>query len=155
MFGPTLLENLTDDAIAQLYMTIFSTISLYLTKRYVIQSFAIASTVTYSEIRHTFITVYILLVPSTVQPILYIRGISLASNTWHIWNMTSIFLMITREYGNTYPSKIIRQTSSTKQTRSKTVKINPKNFEVVLTLIFFYLEPQKLHFKQQSTFTAL
>ena len=31
----TLLENLTDDAIAKFYVTKFSTISLYLTKLYV------------------------------------------------------------------------------------------------------------------------
>ena len=36
----TLLENSTEDAIAQLYVTKFSTISLYLTKIYVTQSFA-------------------------------------------------------------------------------------------------------------------
>ena len=34
-FPYTLLENLTDDAIAKLYVTKFSTISLYLTKLYV------------------------------------------------------------------------------------------------------------------------
>ena len=41
-------------SIAQLYVTIFSTISLYLTKLYVTQSFALASSVTYSEIRQNF-----------------------------------------------------------------------------------------------------
>ena len=43
-----LLENLSG---AQLTVTKISTISLYLTKLYVTQSFAIASSVTYSEIR--------------------------------------------------------------------------------------------------------
>ena len=38
----TLLENLTDDAIAQLYVTKFSTISLYVTELYVTKSFAIS-----------------------------------------------------------------------------------------------------------------
>ena len=37
-----------------LYCTVFSTISLYLTKLYVTQSFAKASSVTYSEIRQIF-----------------------------------------------------------------------------------------------------
>ena len=54
---PTLLENLTDDTFAQLYATRFSTISLYLTKLYVTQSFAISSSVTYSKICQTFLTV--------------------------------------------------------------------------------------------------
>ena len=40
----------TDDAIAKLYVTKFSTISLYLTKFYVLYSFAIATSVTYREI---------------------------------------------------------------------------------------------------------
>ena len=43
----SLLENLTDDAIALLCATKFATISLYLTKLYVIKSFTIASSVTY------------------------------------------------------------------------------------------------------------
>ena len=47
----TLIENLSDDGIAQLYVTKFSTISLNLTKLYITQSFAIASFVTFSEIR--------------------------------------------------------------------------------------------------------
>ena len=47
----TLIENLSDDGIAQLYVTKFSTISLSLTKLYITQSFAIASFVTFSEIR--------------------------------------------------------------------------------------------------------
>ena len=34
-WAATLLENLTDDAFAKLCVTIFSTISIYLTKRYV------------------------------------------------------------------------------------------------------------------------
>ena len=50
----TLLENLADGAIAQLYVTKVSTISLHLTKLYVTQSFAIASSVTYSEICKCF-----------------------------------------------------------------------------------------------------
>ena len=41
-----LLENVTDDTIAQLYVTKFTTISLYLTKLYVTQSYAIASSQT-------------------------------------------------------------------------------------------------------------
>ena len=48
----TARKNLTDDAIAWLSVTKFSTIiSLYLTKHYVTQSFAIAFSFTYSEIR--------------------------------------------------------------------------------------------------------
>ena len=47
----TQLESLTGDAIALLYVTKFSTISLYLTKLYVTYSFTIASSVKYSEIR--------------------------------------------------------------------------------------------------------
>ena len=47
----TLLENLTNAAIVKLYVTNFFTISLYLTKLYVTKSFAIASSVMYSEIR--------------------------------------------------------------------------------------------------------
>ena len=47
----TLLENCTSDAIAQLYVTKFSTISLYFIKVYVTESYAIASLVTYSDIR--------------------------------------------------------------------------------------------------------
>ena len=54
----TLLKNLTNDAIAQLYVTKCSTISLYLTKLYVTQSFAIVSSVKCSEICQTFLTVY-------------------------------------------------------------------------------------------------
>ena len=46
----TLLENISDDAIAQLYVTKFLIISLYLTKLYFTQNFAIASSVTYSDI---------------------------------------------------------------------------------------------------------
>ena len=46
----TLSENLTDDAVAQLYGTNFQTKSLYLTKLYVTQRFAKASSVTYSKI---------------------------------------------------------------------------------------------------------
>ena len=49
----TLLEHLADDAIAQLYVTIFSTIFLYLMKFYVTKTLAIAS-VTYSEIAADF-----------------------------------------------------------------------------------------------------
>ena len=49
-----LLEYITDDAIAQLYVTKFSTISHYFTKLFVKQSFAIASSVTYGEIRQNF-----------------------------------------------------------------------------------------------------
>ena len=49
----TLLDKLTDDAIAQLYVTKFSTISLYLTKLYATKRFAIASSVTCSEIRNS------------------------------------------------------------------------------------------------------
>ena len=48
---PTLLENISDDA--QLYVTKFvllQSISLYWTERYVTQSFAISSIVTYSKI---------------------------------------------------------------------------------------------------------
>ena len=45
----TLLENLSDDIIAWLYVTKFSIISLYLTKLYVKYSVAIAFTVKYSE----------------------------------------------------------------------------------------------------------
>ena len=41
---------------SQLYMTTFSTISLYLTKLYVTQSFSIAPSVTFSEIHHNFST---------------------------------------------------------------------------------------------------
>ena len=54
----TLLENLTNDAIAQLfvmkfatislYVMKYSTISLYLTKLYVTKNFALASSVKYS-----------------------------------------------------------------------------------------------------------
>ena len=43
LFNYTLLENLTDDAIAWPSVTKLSTISLYLTKLYVTYSFAIAS----------------------------------------------------------------------------------------------------------------
>ena len=43
----TQLESLTGDAIALLYVTKFSTISLYLTKLYVTYSFTIASSVKY------------------------------------------------------------------------------------------------------------
>ena len=50
----TLLENLTNDAIAKPYVTKCSTIFLYLTKLYVTLSFAIASSVKYSEIRLNF-----------------------------------------------------------------------------------------------------
>ena len=50
----TLLKDLTDDAIAQLYVTKFLTISLYLTKLYVLQSLTIASAVKYSEIHQNF-----------------------------------------------------------------------------------------------------
>ena len=46
----TLLENLTDDAFALLFVTKFSIISLYLMKLYV-TCFAIASSVIYREIR--------------------------------------------------------------------------------------------------------
>ena len=46
----TLLEKLADDAIAQLYVTKLQTISLYLSKIYVTQSYALVSSVTYSEI---------------------------------------------------------------------------------------------------------
>ena len=51
--GPyySLLENLIYDATAQLYVTKFSTISLYLNKLNVTQSLAIASNVTHSENR--------------------------------------------------------------------------------------------------------
>ena len=49
-----MLENLTDDAIAKLYVNKFSTISLYPTKLYVTWSFVIASSVTISEIRQIF-----------------------------------------------------------------------------------------------------
>ena len=48
-----LLEKLRDDA-AKPYVTKCSTIFLYLTKLYVTYSFAIASSVTYSEIRQHF-----------------------------------------------------------------------------------------------------
>ena len=41
----TLLEHLTNDVIAQLYVTKFSTISLNLPKLFVTQSFAVASSV--------------------------------------------------------------------------------------------------------------
>ena len=47
----TLLCNVSDDANAQLYMTKSLTSSLFLTKLYVTQSFAMASSVKYSEIR--------------------------------------------------------------------------------------------------------
>ena len=50
----TLLENFTDDAIGKLYVTKFLTFSLYLTKLNVTERFAIASSVTYSEIRQNF-----------------------------------------------------------------------------------------------------
>ena len=50
----TLLENLTDDAIAELYVTKCSAISRYLMELYVTKSFAIASSVNYSEIRQYF-----------------------------------------------------------------------------------------------------
>ena len=50
----TLLENITDDAIAQLCVTKFSTISLYFTKLFVTYSFV--SSVTSSEIRQHFLT---------------------------------------------------------------------------------------------------
>ena len=46
--------NLTDDAIAYLFLTKFSTISLYFTKLYVPQSIAIAASITYNEIRQNF-----------------------------------------------------------------------------------------------------
>ena len=46
----TLLENLLDDAIAELYVSKIVTISLYLTKLYLRHSFAVASSVTYNEI---------------------------------------------------------------------------------------------------------
>ena len=46
--------DLTDDAIAQLYVMKFSVISLYLTKLYVTLSFAIASSLTDNEIRQIF-----------------------------------------------------------------------------------------------------
>ena len=52
----TLLENVSDEAsayclLSSTYVTKFFTISLYLTKLYVTESFAIASSITYSEIR--------------------------------------------------------------------------------------------------------
>ena len=50
----TLLENLTDDVIAEIYVTKCLTISLYLAKLYVTYSFAIASSVKYNEIRQNF-----------------------------------------------------------------------------------------------------
>ena len=54
----TLSEYLTYDAITYLDVTKISIISLYLTKLYVVtSSFAIASSVTYSEIRQNFLTV--------------------------------------------------------------------------------------------------
>ena len=49
-----LLESLTDNANAQLYVTKFSTISIYLTKLFVFKSVAIASSLTYSEISPNF-----------------------------------------------------------------------------------------------------
>ena len=61
-----LLENLTNDALAQLYVTKFSTISHYLTKLYVTYSFAIASSVTYSEIRQKLSNSACVLVPSSM-----------------------------------------------------------------------------------------
>ena len=61
----TMLENLTDDANAycivssSLYVIKCSTFSFYLTNLYVTQSFAIASSVTYSEIiAKTFLPVH-------------------------------------------------------------------------------------------------
>ena len=42
-FTNTILENLTDDANANLYLTTFSTTSLYLTKLFVNESFALVS----------------------------------------------------------------------------------------------------------------
>ena len=49
-FPHALSENLTGDAIAQLYVTKFSTIFLCLTKLFVTYSFALASSVTNREI---------------------------------------------------------------------------------------------------------
>ena len=48
IFESTLLENLTDDSITQLFGTKFSTISLYLTKLYVTLSFSLASSGNFS-----------------------------------------------------------------------------------------------------------
>ena len=50
----TLLEHLDDGANAYFYVTKFSTIPRYLPKLYVTKSFAIMSSVTYSEIRQFF-----------------------------------------------------------------------------------------------------
>ena len=57
-----LLENLTNDAFASLSVMKMSIISLHLTKLYVTQSFAMASSVTYCTAKSAknFLTVYIL-----------------------------------------------------------------------------------------------
>ena len=67
----SMLENLTANAFAQLYVTIFSTISLYLTKFCITQSFAITSSATWSEIRQTFLTVYTVYKRYSPPPSLY------------------------------------------------------------------------------------
>ena len=54
MYSYIPLEKLIDDTIAQLYAYVTKTISLHLTKLYVTRSFALASSVTYSEIRQNF-----------------------------------------------------------------------------------------------------
>ena len=53
-----LLDNLSHDANPQLSVTKLSNIFLNLTKLFVTQSFAIASSVTYSEIRQKFIIMW-------------------------------------------------------------------------------------------------
>ena len=53
-----LLENVTDDANAKVYMTKFSTISLYLTNCLVTKSFALASSSHTASYVNTFLPVW-------------------------------------------------------------------------------------------------
>ena len=94
----THLEILTDDAIAQLYVTKFSTISLYLTKLYAKQSFAIASLVKFSGIRQNFYKVCmlrylknIIIVICLFSSFLWAQELLLEALFLRSWNFTVFF----------------------------------------------------------------